>query len=85
MFAWSFISAKTASSSGPRNAKGSQTNILVADDDAVSRRVLEATLRRVGHGPTVATNRPDALELHLRLDGPRLVIRPSRKGAGSCS
>ncbi|MEO8077761.1 MAG: diguanylate cyclase [Acidobacteriota bacterium] len=48
--------------------------ILIADDDAASRRVLEATVRRLGHEPVVVTNGIDARELLLHSDGPRLAI-----------
>jgi two-component system, cell cycle response regulator len=48
--------------------------ILIADDDALSRGVLEATLRRLGHETVVVTNGTDALDELLRPHGPRLAI-----------
>jgi CheY-like chemotaxis protein len=36
--------------------------ILIADDDQLSRRVLEAALRRFGHQPLIVTNGTDATE-----------------------
>jgi two-component system cell cycle response regulator len=62
--------------------------ILIADDDAPSRRVLEATVRRLGHDPVVVTNGIDAQEVLLRPDGPRLAIldwmMPGADGLAVC-
>ncbi len=62
--------------------------ILIADDDPVSRRVLEATVRRLGHEPVVVTNGIDAQEALLRPDGPRLAIldwmMPGADGLAVC-
>jgi diguanylate cyclase (GGDEF)-like protein len=62
--------------------------ILIADDDAPSRRVLEATVRRLGHEPVVVTNGVDAQEVLLRSDGPRLAIldwmMPGADGLAVC-
>jgi two-component system cell cycle response regulator len=62
--------------------------MLIADDDASSRRVLEATVRRLGHDPVVVTNGIDAQEVLLRSDGPRLAIldwmMPGADGLAVC-
>jgi DNA-binding response OmpR family regulator len=48
--------------------------ILIAEDDAVSRRVLEATLTRFGHEVVVASNGTQAWEVLQAEDAPRLAI-----------
>jgi two-component system, cell cycle response regulator len=48
--------------------------ILVADDDAVSRRLMEEILRRAGYEITTADNGRQALEKLLSRDGPRLAL-----------
>lgn len=48
--------------------------ILIADDDPVSRRVLEATLRRWGHSLVVCQNGWQAWEELQKEDAPRLAI-----------
>jgi two-component system cell cycle response regulator len=50
--------------------------ILVADDDRVSRRLLESTVARLkrGHDIVVAEDGPSALAALLEPDGPRLAI-----------
>ena len=48
--------------------------ILIADDDAISRRLLEVTVKRLGHEPVVVTNGTEAQEVLLGPDGPRLAI-----------
>jgi diguanylate cyclase (GGDEF)-like protein len=62
--------------------------ILIADDDAVSRRVLEATLQRLGHDVTVTENGFDAAEALLRPGAPRLAIldwvMPEMDGLAVC-
>jgi diguanylate cyclase (GGDEF)-like protein len=62
--------------------------MLIADDDAVSRCVLETTVRRLGHEPVVVTNGLDAQEVLLRSDGPRLAIldwmMPGADGLAVC-
>lgn len=55
-------------------AESADVKILIADDDPVSRRVLEGTLTRLGHEVlSVAEGRSAAREL-LKPDGPRLAI-----------
>jgi len=62
--------------------------ILIADDDQLSRRLLEATLKRLGHEPVMVTNGTDAEEQLLRPDGPRLAIldwdMPGADGLAVC-
>jgi diguanylate cyclase (GGDEF)-like protein len=48
--------------------------ILIAEDDTVSRRILEVTIVRLGHEAIVVTNGTDAEEVLLRPDGPRLAV-----------
>ncbi len=48
--------------------------ILIAEDDAVSRRVLEATLARWGFEVTTTTNGTEAWEALAAGDAPRLAI-----------
>jgi two-component system, cell cycle response regulator len=48
--------------------------VLIAEDEAVSRRLLEASLRRWGYDVLVAENGHEALEVVGQPDGPKLVI-----------
>lgn len=48
--------------------------ILIADDDPVSRRVLEAALLRLGHEPVSAVDGTSALAALAAADAPRLAI-----------
>jgi two-component system, cell cycle response regulator len=48
--------------------------ILVADDDAVSRMIMERMLRQIGYEVTAAENGRDAVEKLLKNDGPRLAL-----------
>ena len=48
--------------------------ILVADDDVVSRMLLEATLQDLGYDVQVATDGAEALQLLEASDGPQLAI-----------
>src|SRR5580704_15064045 len=50
------------------------TKILIADDDAITRRLLEKTLEQAGYEVTVAENGRGALEYLSRMDGPRLAL-----------
>jgi two-component system cell cycle response regulator len=63
-------------------------NILIADDDPVSRRLLEATLTRSGHKVIAVSDGADAEAVLRRPDGPRLAIldwmMPSADGLEVC-
>ena len=48
--------------------------ILIAEDDAVSRRVLEATLNKFGYEVIVAADGAEAWKLLQHEDAPRLAI-----------
>ena len=48
--------------------------ILIAEDDPVSRRVLEATLLKWGYEVSVATNGTDAWEILQSDDAPSLAV-----------
>ncbi len=49
-------------------------NILIAEDDAVSRRLLEATLARWGYGVVATCDGAQAWDILQRPDAPRLAI-----------
>jgi two-component system cell cycle response regulator len=49
-------------------------NILIADDDLMSRRLLEKTLEREGYGVISVDNGHSALQQLLLPDGPRLAL-----------
>jgi CheY-like chemotaxis protein len=48
--------------------------ILIAEDDAVSRMMLEVVLKKAGHLVTVTTNGAEAWEALQQPDAPALVI-----------
>jgi len=48
--------------------------ILIADDDALSRRMLEATLQRLGHDVVSVEDGTAALTVLLQEDAPRMAI-----------
>src|SRR5580658_1976667 len=54
--------------------KPDATRILIADDDAITRRLLEKTLEQAGFEVAVAENGRKALEFLSRTDGPRLAL-----------
>jgi diguanylate cyclase (GGDEF)-like protein len=62
--------------------------ILVADDEALSRRLLETTLERAGYEVITVENGRLALEQLSRPDGPRLAlldwVMPELDGPGVC-
>ncbi|MGB0034036.1 MAG: diguanylate cyclase [Candidatus Acidiferrales bacterium] len=62
--------------------------ILIAEDDPVSRRVLEVFLVKWGYDVIVATSGTDALELLERHDAPRLAVldwmMPGMEGTQVC-
>jgi len=62
--------------------------ILIADDEPVSRRLLEATLTRLGYKVVCVNDGVDAVAAILRPDGPRFAIldwdMPGLKGPAAC-
>ena len=62
--------------------------ILIADDDALSRRLLEKTLERAGYVVTAVENGRQAVEQLVRQDAPRLAsldwMMPEIDGTGVC-
>jgi two-component system, cell cycle response regulator len=62
--------------------------ILIADDDPVSRRLLEATLCRAGHEVTSVTNGLEAIRVSGLPDSPRMAIidwmMPGADGLAVC-
>src|SRR5438876_363543 len=48
--------------------------ILIAEDDLVSRKLLQATLRRWGFETVTCVDGQEALDQLLRPDGPQLAI-----------
>jgi two-component system cell cycle response regulator len=62
--------------------------ILIADDEAISRRLLEKTLERAGYDVLSVPNGRQAAEHLCREDGPRLAlldwIMPELDGPGVC-
>jgi diguanylate cyclase (GGDEF)-like protein len=59
---------------GPENATQNPMTILIADDDAVSRRVLEQTLKSWGYGVTAAADGAEAWRILSGSDAPCLAI-----------
>jgi len=62
--------------------------ILIADDEALSRRLLEKTLEHAGYEVTAVENGKRALEQLFKPDGPRLAlldwVMPELDGPGVC-
>lgn len=62
--------------------------ILIADDEALSRRLLEKTLERAGYEVTAVENGNLAVQELTRPDGPRLALldwmMPELDGPGVC-
>ncbi|MGO4210626.1 PleD family two-component system response regulator, partial [Terriglobus sp. YAF25] len=53
---------------------GSTLRILVADDDAVSRRLMEKILTRSGYEVMTVADGRDALDALTHKDGPRMAL-----------
>jgi two-component system cell cycle response regulator len=70
------------------NEVGAKTRILVAEDDPVSRRVLELFLIKWGFEVVLCGSGIEALRLLERLDAPRLVLldwmMPGMEGVEVC-
>jgi sigma-B regulation protein RsbU (phosphoserine phosphatase) len=64
-------------------------NILIAEDDPVSRRILQATLANWGYAVSVTSNGTEAFDLLQRDDGPSLaildVMMPGMDGLEVCN
>ena len=62
--------------------------ILVADDDSISRMLMQRTLQKFGYEVLLAENGRTAAEILLRSDGPRLALidwmMPELDGLGLC-
>jgi two-component system, cell cycle response regulator len=62
--------------------------ILIADDDPISRRLMQRELEKEGYEVVVAENGSAALEILLGSDGPRLALvdwtMPELDGPGLC-
>jgi diguanylate cyclase (GGDEF)-like protein len=62
--------------------------ILIAEDDTVSRRLLEITIGGLGHETIVVTNGTDAERILLQPDGPQLAVldwmMPGMDGLAVC-
>jgi DNA-binding response OmpR family regulator len=62
-------------------------NILVAEDDLISRKVLGAQLRKLGHTVTEAANGAEAWELLKQVSFPMVItdwMMPQLDGPGLC-
>jgi two-component system cell cycle response regulator len=66
----------------------SKKRILIADDDPVSRRILETFLRKWEYDVTVVADGTSALEVLERVDSPRLAVldwmMPGKQGVEIC-
>jgi len=62
--------------------------VLIADDDPIPRRVVEASLRSGGYEPVVAADGLEVLRILSEPDGPRLLVldweMPRLDGLGVC-
>jgi len=62
--------------------------VLIADDDPIPRRVVEASLRSGGYEPVVAADGVEVLRILSEPDGPRLLVldweMPRLDGLGVC-
>src|SRR4051794_13661658 len=62
--------------------------VLIAEDEAVSRRLLESTLRRWGYDVLVARDGAEASEMLLSADAPKMAVldwlMPGMDGAELC-
>jgi two-component system, cell cycle response regulator len=54
--------------------KALKKQIVIAEDDPISRRLLEVLLTRSGYQVSVASNGTEALELLEQVDAPRLAV-----------
>ncbi len=65
-----------------------QARILIADDEAMSRRLLQSTLERAGYEVIAVKNGRQAANQLCTADGPRLAlldwVMPELDGPGVC-
>jgi CheY-like chemotaxis protein len=68
--------------------RGVQVKILIADDEVMSRRLLQSTLERAGYEVLAVENGRQAAERICTADGPRLAlldwVMPELDGPGVC-
>ena len=81
-------SARTVARDGSLYGRGVALKILIADDEATSRRLLEKTLERAGYEVVAVENGRLAVEQLNQPDGPRLAlldwVMPELDGPGVC-
>lgn len=62
--------------------------ILMAEDDLISRRILEAVLTKWGYDPIVAVNGDEAWEIMQKADSPGMAVldweMPGKSGLEVC-
>ena len=59
-------------------------DILIAEDDAVSRRLLESNLQKWGHNPITCNDGSDAWARLEQPDTPRIAILDWMARVGGC-
>jgi diguanylate cyclase (GGDEF)-like protein len=68
--------------------KNPKNKILIAEDDPISRRLLEVFLTKWGYEVVIATTGTEALQLLQRMDAPRLAVldwmMPGLEGVQVC-
>ena len=71
-----------------KEEKDMQMKVLIAEDDPVSRRLLEVFLTKWGYQIVVASSGTEALELLAQIDAPRLALldwmMPGLEGVQVC-
>lgn len=70
------------------NAAGQKPQVLIADDDSLSRKILAAKLGKSGYDVRLATTGDEAWEILVSEDSPRLVVldwmMPGKSGVQIC-
>ena len=71
-----------------KEEKDLKKKILIAEDDPISRRLLEVFLNRWGYDVAVAASGTEALDLLDQVDAPRLAVldwmMPGLEGVQVC-